>query len=225
MGPIGAIFGFAIGSMIERSTTDVMLSENNGQTRGGDLIASLLVLTAALMKADGKVLKSELNFVKNFLVQQFGEEAAKEHLQTLKLILDKNIPVNEVAQQVGRYMDYSSKLQLVHYLWGIASADADIDESEVILIEEICYHMGINKADSDSVKAMFVKDAESAYKILEISPDATDEEVKKAYRNMAVKYHPDKVSHLGDEFKKSAEEKFSKVNHAYDEVKKSRGIK
>lgn len=225
MGPVGALIGFAIGSMLDSSSSNVMISENAGKTRGGDLIASLLVLTAAIMKADGKVLKSELNFVKNFLVNQFGEDAAREHLQTLKVILDQNIPVREVAEQIGRYMDYSTKLQLVHYLWGIAAADQDIDSTEVRVIDEICYFMGINKADSDSIKAMFLKDSESAYKILEISPDASDEDVKKAYRNMAVKFHPDKVSHLGDEFRKDAEEKFSKVNQAYDDIKKARGIK
>ena len=69
---------------------------------------------------------------------------------------------------------------------------------------------------------MFIKDVESDYKILEISKNSTDGELKKAYRKMAVKYHPDKVSHLGDEVKKLAEEKFKMVNEAYNNIKKSR---
>jgi DnaJ like chaperone protein len=71
---------------------------------------------------------------------------------------------------------------------------------------------------------MFVKDTDSAYKILEIEPNATNEEVKKAYKKMAVKYHPDKVSHLGEDVRKAAEEKFQNLNAAYNEIKKQRGI-
>jgi len=177
------------------------------------------------MKADGKVLKSELEFVKNFLVQQFGTDAAKEYLQSLKILLQKDIPVQDVASQIKMYMDYSSRLQLLHYLWGIAKADDEIAPQEVSLIELIAYYMGISQADSDSIKAMFVEDTQSAYKILEIAPQATNEEVKKAFREMAVKYHPDKVNHLGDEIKKSAEEKFKMVNQAYEKIKKERGLK
>ena len=224
LGPLGGLMGFAIGSMFDKSQTDA-IPQNATSTQSGDVVASLLVLTAAMMKADGKVLKSELNFVKNFLIQQFGTEAAKHHLQTLKVLLDKEIPVQEVSIQIKYYMDYSSRLQLIHYLWGIAQADNDIDPSEIRLIEIIAHHMGINQKDQDSIKAMFVEDTESAYKILEVSPNATDAEVKKAYREMAIKYHPDKVSHLGEEIKKSAEEKFKNVNEAYEKIKKERGIR
>ena len=66
---------------------------------------------------------------------------------------------------------------------------------------------------------------DDCYKILEVSPDATDEEVKKAYRVAAMKHHPDKVSHLGEDVRKKAEEKFAKVNEAYDKIKAARGMK
>ena len=69
---------------------------------------------------------------------------------------------------------------------------------------------------------MFIKDVESDYKILEISKNSTDEEVKKAYRKMAIKYHPDKVGHLGEEVRNLAEEKFKMVNKAYNNIKNSR---
>lgn len=65
---------------------------------------------------------------------------------------------------------------------------------------------------------------ENDYKILEVSPDATDEEVKKAYRAAAKKHHPDKVSHLGEDVRKAAEVKFAQVNEAYERIKKSRGM-
>jgi DnaJ like chaperone protein len=84
--------------------------------------------------------------------------------------------------------------------------------------------MGISEKDFESIKAMFFKDTKSAYKILEITPDASDEELKKAYRKMAIKYHPDKVSHLGEDVQKAAKEKFQQLNAAYEAIKKERGL-
>ena len=72
---------------------------------------------------------------------------------------------------------------------------------------------------------MFVHNTISDYSILEINPNSTDDEVKKAYRKMAIKYHPDKVSHLGNELKNIAEEKFKSVNDAYQNIKKERSVK
>ena len=122
-------------------------------------------------------------------------------------------------------MDYSSKLQLMHYLWGIAQADGHIDTSEKNLLEQIAANLGIAPADAESIKAMFVHSTDEAYKILEVDQNASNDEIKKAFRKMAVKYHPDKVSHLGDDYKKAAEEKIKKVNEAYEQIKKERGFK
>jgi DnaJ like chaperone protein len=80
-------------------------------------------------------------------------------------------------------------------------------------------------ADFNSLKAMFYADVDSDYKILEIHNSASDEELKKAYKKMAVKFHPDKVSHLGEEYQQDAKEKFQKVQQAYESIKKQRGIK
>ena len=71
---------------------------------------------------------------------------------------------------------------------------------------------------------MFAKDEEAIFRVLEILPDASNDEIKKAYRKMANKYHPDKVSHLGKEMQKMAEEKFKAVNDAYQRLKKDRNI-
>ena len=223
-GPIGALIGFGIGSLFDNTTVGIKQLPQ-GVTGGGDFAVSLLVLSAAVMKADGKVLKSELDYVKRFLVSQFGADTAHEQLLSLREILKKDIPVREVCFQIRDYMDYSSKLQLMHYLWGIAQADNQIDISEQNLLEQIAANLGISPADAESIKAMFVHSTDEAYKILEIEPTATVDEVKKAFRKMAVKYHPDKVSHLGDDYKKAAEEKFKKVNEAYEKIKKERGFK
>jgi len=221
-GPIGAILGFAMGSMLDGAAGRTSVYQG---TARGDFAMSLLVLISAVMKADGKVVKSELDYVKNFFLSQFGSEEAERLLPLLREILKQDVNITEVSIQIGQYMDYSSRLQLMHFLFGIAQADGQIDASEVEIIERISASMGIHPAEFASIKAMFIRDINNAYSILEITPDATDEEVKKAYRRLAIQYHPDKVAHLGEDIKKSATEKFQKLNAAYEEIKKQRGIK
>jgi DnaJ like chaperone protein len=224
-GPIGAILGFALGSMFQGQPSGKPNYGPGMPTMTGDFNVSLLILTAAIMKADGSVKKSELEYVKKFYVANFGVEGAKHYIKLLGEILKKDFDVLEVSRQIGRFMDYSARLQLMHYLFGIALADGNADAAEVNLIEQMAMAMGLSAADFQSIKAMFVKDTESAYKILGITSSATDEEVKTAYREMAKKYHPDRVIHLGEEVRKAAEEKFRKVNEAYEAIKKARGIK
>lgn len=221
-GPLGAIIGFAIGSAFGNSSnTDDYIG---GTTKQRDFNVSLLVLSAAVMKADGYVKKSELDYVKRFFLTNFGQERAEKYILMLREILKQDIQVYEVSQQIGHFMDYSSKLQLLHYLFGIASADGHTHEKEIDIISVIAKYMGISSADFQSIKAMFVQDVDSAYKILGIEINATDDEVKKAYREMAKKYHPDKVSYLGEDVRKSAEQKLQEVNEAYDKIRKQRGF-
>jgi len=222
-GPLGAILGFAFGTFVDASSSDILIEK--GKTTKGDFIVSLLTLVAAVMKADGRVLQSELTYIKKYLVQAFGTDTATEALHILRDILKKDIPVRDVCNQIRQRMDYSSRLQLLHFLFGIANADGKVDLSELNLIKEISYLLGISQADIDSIQNMFVQTTDWAYKILEISAGATDDEVKKAYRKMAMKYHPDKVSYLGEEIKKKADEKFKKINEAYEVIKKERGLK
>ncbi len=226
-GPIGAIIGFTVGSMFDGGKGQTQTSGTtgySGRTTTGGYVMSLLVLVAAVMKADGKVLKSELDYVKKFMVHNFGEASAVEAIKLLKDILNQTIPVDEVCHQIRQNMNSSARLQLVHFMFGIAQADGHVDTSELKLIAHICQQMGISNSDFESIQAMFVPNTESDYKILEIERSATDDELKKAYRRMAMKFHPDKVSHLGEDFQNAAKEKFQKVNQAYESIKKERKI-
>jgi DnaJ like chaperone protein len=224
-GPIGGLLGFLVGSMIDSTTVQTTTYTTQPQrTTQGDFGMSLLVLVAAVMKADGKVVKAELDYVKQFFVRQFGQESAKEAILMLKDILKQEIPVRDVCVQISRNMDYSSRLQLLHLLFNVSLADSIIHPSEIEIIERISGYLGVAAGDYSSIKNMFIPETDSSYKILEIEPSSTNDEVKKAYRRMAMKYHPDKVSHLGDDFRKTADEKFKKVNEAYDKIKKERNM-
>lgn len=232
LGPIGAILGYMLGSAFDAASGQGVQNpygQNNpyttaGRPTTGGYAMSLLVLVAAIMKADGKTMKSELNYVKDFFTRNFGLQSANEAVKLLYDLLQQNIPVTDVCNQIKSHMDYSSRLELMHFLFGIANADGIISNEEIKIIAHIGVSMGISQQDYDSIKAMFVKNTNAAYKILEINPDASDDEVKRAYRDMAKKYHPDKVSYLGDDFQKAAKEKFQKLNEAYEEIKKQRNI-
>ncbi len=224
-GPIGALVGFVIGSVVDGAGKSVQISRSTGtRTTTGGYITSLLVLIAAVMKADGKVMRSELSFVKEFLRQNFGEDPAAEATVMLRDLLEQNIPVADICHQIELNMNYSARLQLLHFLWGIARADNVITAEEQKLIEFMAQRMGISASDAESIKAMFIQNTDFAYKILEVESSATNEDVKKAYRRMAMKYHPDKLATMGEEIQHAAQEKFKKVNEAYELIKKERGI-
>ncbi len=223
LGPVGAVLGFVVGTIADNISTEGV-ERPNGNPRDG-FVASLMVLIAAVMKADGKVVKSELDFVKNYLHRSLGEQKSAQALIMLRDILKRNIPVNEVCYQIKIHVDYNSRVELVHMLFGVANADGSIPQSEISVIRQIALGLGLSTPDFESLMNMYAKNTESAYKILEIDPKATDDEVKKAYRKMAIKFHPDKVAHLGEEFQITAKEKFQKVNEAFESIKKERGFK
>jgi DnaJ like chaperone protein len=222
-GPLGGILGFALGAIGE-SEQPLQQGSAYSKTLPGDFGSALLVLCGALMRADNKLLKSELDYVKRFFVSQFGEAYAKERMLLFREILKQDYDIQPVCIQIRQHLDYSSRLQLIHLLYGLAASDGDLHKEELSFIERVCRYMEISGADMNSMKAMFVKDANASYKILEIEPAASDDEVKKAYRRMAMKYHPDKVHHLGPQFQKDAQDKFKSINEAYEAIKKQRGI-
>lgn len=228
-GPIGALIGISLSSAFSNNnqTNDNNTHKRTQKTYESDFKVSLLVLIACVMKADGAAKKVELNVVKRFLIKNFNEQEALEALQILKNLLKQQINETDVAMQISRYMNYSTKLELIHLLLDIAYADGNVSNNELIVIKRIANIFAITQADFTSLQAMYIKqqDNDWMYKVLQIDKNVSDEEVKKAYRRMAMKYHPDKVNAAGEDAKKSATEKFRKINEAYEEIKKSRGMK
>lgn len=229
-GPLGGLAGYLLGSLFDSdSNSSVRYSAGQGgysaNEQRNSFLVSLLVLSAAVMKSDGKVLKSELDYVKDFIRRSFGEAALPQALQILKAALDKPVDLPQVCAQIKLYMDPSQKLQLFHYLVGIAQADGHLSSVEINDLKSISAYLGIPMQEAESILAMFGGSSiEEAYKVLEITPSATDEEVKKAYKKLAIKHHPDKVESLGDDVKKAAEEKFKSIAAAYETIRKERGF-
>jgi len=239
-GPIGAIIGLAIGSFIdavtdggtpllgERQSTDRGRTTyrtrpvQRPQTQSGDFEVSLLILASVVIKADGKQQQSELDFVRQQFLNMYGTQRANHAFKLFKNINKQNIAVRPVCLQIRQMMDHPSRLQLMHFLFGIAKADGHVTADEVNQIYTIAGYLGISSRDYESIKAMFYNSSDNAYKVLEITKDAPVDDIKKAYRKMAKKYHPDKVIHLGKEHQKGAEEKFRQVQAAYEQIQKER---
>ena len=241
----GGVLGFIIGSFIDlRQRAKVFIRRRT--TSRDNFIKTLLIFTTAVVKSDnGKLLRSELDFVRLNLLRMLGPEKTQEALLVLRDMLNQEFDIAAVAQQFGRTASIHEKLMILQYLFGLAATDGVVDAAEMETIRFISNGMGISDRDFESLKAMFfgwqgnfggggyssssagyrpAYNIENDYKILEIEPSATDDEVKKAYRKQAMKHHPDKVNHLGDEIRKAAEERFAKLNESYERIKKSRGM-
>mgnify|MGYP001409986602 FL=1 len=231
-GPIGGIIGYAMASMNEERGGSGLggmfgLPKSGGdypQTRAGDFTVSLLVLFGQVMKADKQLLKSELDYVKKFLTTNFGRDNARDLMVLFKDIIKQDYSLPTVCRQVKNHMDHPARLEMIHVLFGLSQSDGEIHPDEIDVIRKISGYLGVSSSDFDSIQAMFVKDTTAAYTILEIDPSAGDQEIKRAYRKMAAKFHPDKVSHLGKEFQEMAEEKFKAISEAYEQIKKERSI-
>jgi DnaJ like chaperone protein len=243
-GWVGAIIGFLLGSFSDYQQR--VRSQGQGNQRGGqqysggytnyqsgpftqqniqnEFSRSLLTLSAVVIKADGKVLKSELEFVKQFLVQQFGRNLAQNYLLEFKTILDGPINIQETCARINRLMQPQQRSILCQYLFGIAQSDGNVSKNEYDAIERIARLLNIPDYEFKQLKSMFWKDAADAYRVLGLDKNATDQELKKAYRRMAVENHPDKVANLGEQHQKAANEKFQKIQEAYETIKKERGF-
>jgi DnaJ like chaperone protein len=226
LGPLGGILGYYFASRVEKlaeaaAANGDAMSRNQGQRNS--FLMSLLVLSASVIKADGKTTSQELATLRSFFTRNFGVQAGNEAEEIVKELLTKDYNLYEVCGQIRSYMDYSQRLQLFHYLVNLGACDG-LHQREIDILETIATYIGLSKAEVDSIFAQFRPSNDSNYRILEISPNATDEEVKKAYRKMAIKYHPDKVATLGEDVQKAAEEKFKAVSQAYEAICKERGI-
>lgn len=264
-GPLGALAGFALGSLFDHGLDAVNESEgpygneNKGYTNSGyssgyssngyssgqseegqrnSFMFSLLVLASYIIKADGKVMHSEMEVVRRFLLQNFGSAAVSQGEEILLRLFEQQkrigweqyrSVIQDSCRQIRSNMLYEQRLQLLNFLVIIAQADGSVPPVEEAALKEVAIHMGLSAEDVDQMLnlrsgASSTSSLDDAYRVLGIQPTATNDEVKAAYRKMALKHHPDKVSALGEDVRKAAEKKFQEINDAKDRIYKARGI-
>jgi len=218
----GALLGYILGQLIENNNFN---KNSFNRISSRDFELNLLALASLLIKADGKVSKQELDYVRNYFVSAYGKERANA---TFKIFNDnlnkKRISTEKIFNLFNTVLNYGSRLQVIHFLFGIAKADGNVSSSELKKLLEFSNFLKISNADFQSIKAMFFDQVGGAYKILEIDKSDSDQKVKSAYRELAKKHHPDKVQHLGEAYVKAAQDKFQKIQKAYERIKAERGF-
>lgn len=240
----GAFIGFAVGMVIDSffgrniSTSHFRTRRSSGGgyqpfTGGaqrvslGDFEVNLLSLASIVIKADGKVSQEELDYVRAFFVQTYGKERANATFRTFnRVVKQRQVEMTRVANYLRSRTNYHMRLQILHFLFGIAMADGKVMDSELNVLHQIAHYLGINAHDFESIKAMFLKTkaGDEAYKILEVDKDASEAEIKKAYRTMVKKYHPDRLTGMDEAYIKGARKKFEKVQEAYEKIRKERAF-
>jgi DnaJ like chaperone protein len=220
----GALLGYFLGSVFEAGRWgQIRTSFQTNRASAQDFELRLLALASIVIKADGKTSKSELDYVRLQFAQFFGKERAN---QIFRVYNSEFKNYNNSAFEIGQFLvtrtRYEARLQMLDFLFRIAKADGRVSFSELDKLFEIAGYMRINKPDYESIKAMFVVQTDSAYTILEVSKLANDNEIKKAYRNLVKKHHPDKVRNLGSAAEQAAKEKFQRIQKAYEDIKNER---
>lgn len=255
---LGAIAGYCIGSLLSDATSTAERENGfngNGNTFRNDysdtqfnqrpfeedrnsFLFSMLVLSSYVIKADGKIMHSEMNCVRNFLRNNFGEQAVQQGEDILLKLFEMQKQqgattfketIRKSCVEISFHMNIGQRLQLLDYLIIIAKVDGTVSPEEVYALKEVAAYLGLSAQDVDSMLNMEASSnqqigLDEAYKILGISPNATNDEVKAAYRKMALKHHPDRVSTLGDDVREAAEKKFQEINNAKERIYKARGL-
>ena len=264
--PLGALAGIALGALFDHGLDEVnkqgregynnreyqdaysaysgqqsYSSSYNQQAYEGQrnsFMFSLLVLSSYIINADGKIMHSEMELVRRFLRQNFGEAAKQQGEEILLKLFEQQkrmgmaqyrTVIQDSCRQIRSNMLYEQRLQLLNFLVMIAQADNVVTPEEIMALKEVAINMGLSADDVDQMLnlragASQSSSLEDAYRVLGISPSATNEEVKAAYRKMALKHHPDKVATLGEDVRQAAEKKFQEINDAKDRIYKARGL-
>ena len=217
----GALLGFFIGSLVDQFGSEGR--QLTGRFSNQTFEMKLLALAAMVIKADGQISPKELAFVRNYFIAQYGQEQAQSIFQRFNTEIKKQTQsITDLSDFFVTYVRYETRLQIIHFLFAIAQADGTVSESELQKIAQIAYGLKLKTQEFEGIKAMFFKAADQAYKILEIDPSASEADIKKAYRTMVKKYHPDRLQTKDPALVKGAQEKFRLVQEAYETIKKER---
>ncbi len=232
-GPVGAIIGGVLGHLYDKGTEEKTYTKKDYKkihrsphVREFVFISNLVALLTSVAKADRKIDRKEVELIQSFFRSQFNYS-----LNDRKLINDlireaarTRLDLYRICSEIKKDFNYSELLMLLRMIYMVAYADNKINDREQKRINDIADLLGIFIKDHEKIKFEFVSPNEEYYRILGIDRNTPPEEIKKAYREMVSKYHPDKVAHLGEEFIEIANRKFREIQEAYEKICKEKGF-
>jgi len=225
-GPFGAILGTMTGDFFDKSLKQIPTGRPSGnQERSLNFITHLVGILVSIAKADGRVSPQEINVIERAFIS-FGFKG--EDLSFIRSLINQtsrvDLDLQAVCYEFKQYSSYEERLSLLRIVYLVAFADKELHPNEEQMINDIIGLVEINVDDAFEIRGEFCSDNDKHYRILNITRGTSIEEIKKSYRLLSKKYHPDRVSHLGDEFVKLASDKFQIINKAYEEIKKEKGF-
>lgn len=221
LGPLGTVIGVGIGHQFDKGADRV-------RTTAMAIQAAFFGCLAKMARADGKVTRNEIDAVEQIMARLgytgLMREAAIEIFRRAK---DDSHTAYDYLNQLASIIQFNPQIAMTFLsaLHAVAQADGFIHPSErdILLQAERLFRLRPGTIDT-MLGTSRTNALDNAYKTLDCNPDASDEEVKKAYRKKCVEFHPDKLASKGlpDEFMQYAHEQLAKVNDAYDTIRKSR---
>ncbi len=215
LGGIAIIAASSIISLIKNNKT--FISDKRKQFVGISLMFS------EFLKKNGKNISNESKKIEQFLKEKINKSAFNDISLLINELISKKSIKPETFAQFYKNMNYSVRLQMFRFLVNSQKNKADYKEQQHSFIE-IAQMLNLEKKDYQSILAVYDSNLQSAYTLLQIDKNASHEEIKASFRRLSKIHHPDKVEHLGEEYRKEAAENFQNLLHAYELIKKERKL-
>ncbi|MEA2116626.1 MAG: DnaJ domain-containing protein [Thermodesulfobacteriota bacterium] len=220
-----AFFGFSW--YVRKRVADYEATQTESHNQFVFLLVNILV---KLAKSDGHFTKSELQTMTNFFQYSlhYNQDQMYWVKQLIKEARDSEQNLEELLTEFRRTFAYEPRLILLELIYQILYTKVPVNDQELKQARQIAAFLQINEYDQRTIEAKYrygrqggtaagaTISEEQYYAVLGLKAGADFVVIKQAYRKLSKQYHPDKVAHLGEEFKAVAEEKMKEINVAYD---------
>ena len=234
-GPLGAIFGAAFGHAFD---TGAELESTGRHPRLSSVeqhqltfFVAAFSMLAKLAQADGRVTQEELESIEGFMEKdlRLNGESRNAAVNIFRTALNAPGTFDDFARQFyGQFYHQPQMLELmIEVMLRVAVSDGRLTRGEEALIHSAVNTFNFSDLRYEQLKSQVVQTADKAYAVLGCSPDDSDDQIKRCYRQRVQEFHPDKIAAKGlpDEFTRFAQDKFREIQEAWEEVKAARGIK
>lgn len=225
---IAIFWGFTYWVQKKVSTYEASQSESHNR-----FVWLLIQILINIAKIDGRITKEEISTIQRFF--QYNLHYSQDQMFWVKELIKEAVaatqPMESLLQEFRTTFTYEPRLILLELVYQILYTKSEVSEAELTVARNIAAYLQISPYDQRTIEAKYMyrrqqpgaapRDSSAQYyAVLGLEPGADMETIKKAYRTLSMKYHPDKVVHLGEEFRRVAEEKMKEINVAYEYLKK-----